>query len=55
MTLETFLGEWWGREVREVVGRVAERSERGGRTRLEKSRNGSLTAAPSLVIPWANL
>ena len=45
MTLEVFPGEWSGREVRVVVGRVAEQSERGGRTRLGKGWNGSLPDA----------
>ena len=45
MTLEVFPGEWSGREIRVVVGRVAEQSERGGRTRLGKGWNGSLPDA----------
>ena len=40
MTLEGFPGEWMGWEVRVGEGRVAERSEREGRTRLGKGRKG---------------
>ncbi len=45
MTSQAFLGGWLGREVREVGGWVAERSERGRRTRLEKGRSRSLPDA----------
>jgi|GEM_PF-2194218 len=46
MTLEAFPGEGLGREVREAGERS--QSEPGGRTRLGKSRNGSLPDARSL-------
>ena len=38
--MEVFPGEWMGWEVRVARGRVAERSERVGRTRLGKHRKG---------------
>lgn len=41
MTPEVFPGEQWGREVR-VVGWPGSGAKRGGKTRLEKGRSGSL-------------
>ena len=42
MTLKAFPGERRGGEVRVVEGRVAERSERGSRTRLGRYRKDIL-------------